>query len=93
MTDVTLDPIRRNPEVLERSLDGETVLYLPSTDAVVVLDVIGSAVWRHLDAPVTMPALSNALAAAFEQPIERIESDIAPLIEELLAGAWIVQAQ
>ena len=90
MTAKLAGPFRRNPEVLQRSIDGETVLYLPSSDDVVVLDVVGSAVWRQIDGPVTADTLNDAVALLFDQPRERIEEDLAPLLAELWAGAWLI---
>lgn len=83
---------RRNPEVLQRSVDGETVLYQPSSDEVVVLDAVGSAVWRQIDGPLSVDELNGALAVLFEQPRERIDSDVAPLLAELWAGDWLIAA-
>lgn len=90
MTAKPSEPFRRNPAVLQRSVDGETVLYLPSSDEAVVLDVVGSAVWRQIDGPLGVDDLTDALAVLFGQPRERIEEDTAPLIAELLAGGWLI---
>lgn len=89
MTDLPTT-FRRNPTALQRSLDGETVLYLPATDAVVVLDIIGSEVWNLLDTQVSADEVNQVLAVRFDQPVERVSHDTAPLFTELWAGGWLV---
>lgn len=83
---------RRNPAVLQRSIDGETVLYRALTDEVVVLDVVGSAVWQQIDGLLSVADLTAKLALLFDQPGARIEEDTAPLLAELWAGGWLIAA-
>ena len=81
--------LRRNASVLQRSIDGETVLYLPATDDVIVLDDIGSVVWDELDEPSTQADLAARLADRFDQPVDRVAADIDPLLAQLSAGGWL----
>lgn len=52
----------RNSQVLERSLDGELVLYQPATDDVTLLDHIGGLIWSHLTTPISIASMSTLLA-------------------------------
>lgn len=78
-------PMRRNPEVLFRELDGETVLYHPPTDGVVTLDTIGSVVWRALELPGSIDELVPDLADAFGADPEVVRADVVELIDRLVA--------
>lgn len=89
MTDQGSETIERNPSVLQRSVDGETVLYLPATDEVVVLDGIGSVVWGELGDALTSAELAARLADFFDQPVDRVTADLAPLLAQLSAGGWL----
>jgi hypothetical protein len=63
---------RPKPGVVQAEVDGERVLYDPSTRAVARLDRVGSVLWEGLDGVGTVGELAADVAAAFA--IERDEA-------------------
>lgn len=83
MTALTLDAAPRpRPDLVEVELDGETVVYTPD-GALHKLDVVGTAVWRHLDG-VTLAELVEDLAALYPA-VDRavIARDVLGYVERL----------
>ena len=76
--------MQRQPAVLHRLFDGETVLYQPETDGVVTLDRIGSVIWELLEEPGSVDELVPDLAVAFKADAQQVRSDVIVLFEKLL---------
>jgi len=74
---------RRRPDALwRRSVDA--VLVLPAgADEPVTLTGTGPALWELLAEPCTVAQLAAVLADAYDAPIETVEADIAPVVDEL----------
>jgi Coenzyme PQQ synthesis protein D (PqqD) len=70
-------------------IDGETVIYVESSESLHLLDATATIVWGALDPSVTLGALCDELAAAFATEPERIRADVEPLAERL-AGAGLI---
>ena len=81
--------IRRAGIVRWRSLEGDHVIYQPATDEVMGLDAVGSLVWDLLEHEPTRPELTAALAERFDEPVERIVDDVAPLLDRLCDAGMI----
>ena len=87
---MTTERFEREATVLERAIDGELVLYLPSTDDVMVLDPPGALVWASIETPVGGAALAEMLAELVARPAEVVLDDIEPLLARLLEGGFLV---
>ena len=81
--------IRKNPSVLQRSLEGRHVLYRPDTDEAMGLDAVGSVVWDLLESGATRDHLVDALADRFDVARERIAEDLEPLLAGLVDAGMI----
>ena len=55
------------------------------------LDAVGNRVWQMLAEGKAPAELPGALAAEFDAPLERIEQDVALLLEDLLAQGLLVR--
>lgn len=82
--------ITRSPHVLQRSLDGEYVLYHSGTDSAMVLDAVGSMVWNALESAPTTQELVEVLAAQFDRRPDEIATDLEPLLVDL-ADAQLIR--
>ena len=85
--------LRSGARVLQRTVDGTHVLYEPVSDAVVVLDAIGSLVWDLVDESGSVDAIVDALAARFDQPHEVIAGDVGALLQELAEAGFVELGQ
>jgi hypothetical protein len=77
--------LRRGEHVLWRhSLDA--VLLLPvGTEAPITLVGTGPEVWELLATPVSAPELARELATRYDADPATVESDLAPVLDRLLA--------
>jgi hypothetical protein len=71
-------------------IDGETVVYVESTESLHLLDPTASIVWDALAADVTLAALCDDLAEAFGVGIEQIRADVAPLVSNLTEAGLLM---
>jgi hypothetical protein len=79
-------------DLLAEELDGELVLLEPARGGLHVLNPTAAAVWRCLDGEVTLVALADDLAAAFDADPATVRADVLALVDRLardglLAGA------
>lgn len=74
---------------LSAPLDDEIVLLAPALDEYVALDAIGRRVWELLETARSVEELSATLAEEFDAPAERIAADVAPFLDELVAGGLV----
>ncbi len=77
------EPVYRRGDVLWRRTYDRVVMLLPTSGEFVTLKATGCDLWAALEEPGSLGELAERLAAAYDAPIERIASDIAPVIEEL----------
>lgn len=85
------DPVLARAEaVMEAQLsERELVLLGPDSEEYFGLDAIAADVWRRLERPATFPDLVADLARDYDAPAETIAADLAPLIDELVAGGLL----
>jgi hypothetical protein len=76
--------LRRAPGVLWREGAFGVVLLVPPGRDPRTLTGTGRALWRAVEEPITPRALAQRLAASFVTDANRVASDIAPVLAELL---------
>lgn len=64
-------------------IDGETVVYVESTESLHLLDTTATIVWQALDDSLTLDELCDDLAVAFGTDAEQIRADVGPLVRRL----------
>jgi hypothetical protein len=82
--------LRRRDGVTEaRISEREVVLLGPDAEDYLGLDPVAADVWDRLARPTTFGALVAALADDYDAAPERIAEDVAPMIEDLVAGGLV----
>ena len=89
---MTLPGRVRIPEhVMTRQVGDESVMLDLEKRAYFGLDPVGSRAWQMLGEGKPPAELPVALAAEFDAPLERIEQDVARLVEDLIAQGLLVR--
>jgi hypothetical protein len=83
---------RRSPTALSREVDGEILLARPDRNDFDVLPDTAAGVWNLLVRPQTALGLAAELADHYEEPIDRIATDVSALLEELVRRGWVERA-
>ncbi|MFN2538032.1 MAG: PqqD family protein [Mycobacteriales bacterium] len=71
----------------------ETVIYDPESEAIHLLDPVGSLVWSALDGDLQLDELSVALAEHFGVARDEVLSDVLKLVSHLTAVELVVAAE
>lgn len=91
-----MDPrrLRRNPKIEEAPLQGELMLFDPSTSRFFVLNRTMAYVWRHCEGEPAWDRLVAGLADEFRdvEP-QAAEADLRRAVEELLGLGLVFDAQ
>lgn len=83
--DVTCDAIpRRKTAIMDRVLDGETVLFNVSTNKLHSLNITASFIWQHCTGANTVNRLGELLGQSFSVTVEQAQADL----QALLAGMY-----
>lgn len=77
------DRVRQVTGIASVELDEEIVLYDRDTDQVHRLDAVASTVWSQLDGTESLGRICDRLADVFDQPVDRIRSDVVTLVSNL----------
>lgn len=86
------DTLRRRPDVVEaRISERELVLLGPDSHDYFGLDPVAADVWTRLAQPMTFGALVADLAGAYDAAPATIAEDVAPMIEDLVAGGLLLR--
>mgnify|MGYP000350429550 CR=1 FL=1 len=72
-----------NPQVQERWLEHDVVLYHPATDDVTLLDHIGARIWSALGTSTSVTSMATTLAQEFNTNASAIVDDIQELVQTL----------
>jgi hypothetical protein len=80
---------RRSPAALHRTVGHEVLLAEADRDGFDVLPGTAASVWTLLEEPATLPELSHELARTYGTPVERIATDVEPLLDELVRRGWL----
>lgn len=68
-----------------RRVDEELVLFDERDGSYHALNAVASAVWRGLDAGLTLEAITGALSARYQAPTDEIARDVAAFVDAALA--------
>jgi len=92
---MTLDPgalLTRSPDIVASEVDGELVLVSVQDGKYYGLDPVGSEIWRQLEQPRTVTALTAALQQHFDGDAATIERETVAFIDQLAAQALVTVA-
>lgn len=77
--------VRRAPGVLDQHVDGQTVVYVPTSRAMMTLNATGSAVLDLVGDGIPLSELCAVLAQDFGQDIAVVARDLEGLINTLIS--------
>ena len=80
------DRVRRSRGVAHRQVEDQTVIIVPRTSEVVVLNGTGSVVWQLSDGENDLDAVVAEVAARFEAPPSEVRRDVEQLYQQLIAA-------
>ncbi len=98
MQSFPLDKIyAQNLDFVQREVAGEFLLipikrHLTDINSLYVLNETGAAIWRRLDGTRSIRAILAELSSEYDVTSERLEEDLATLIEDLLSIQAIQEA-
>lgn len=78
------DLLQRVPDLTFQDLDGEVLVLLPGSGGVLHLNQTASDVWALLEEDTSQEEVAELLARAYEQDVERVRSELAPLLDLLV---------
>lgn len=92
MTDMERHPsFEVSADVLSQEVDGETVLLDLAGEAYFGLNEVGSRVWQLLKQDHGFNELLDLLEDEFDVPRDRLEADVADLMESLVKAGIVKQ--
>ena len=80
---------QKNDAILDRELDGETVLFNLGTNKLHSLNATASFIWQQCNGVNTMNGLVDLLAQSFAVKAEQAESDLRMLLEGMYHAGLI----
>lgn len=86
----TLDsPIRIAPDVLDQQVQGESVLLHLGTESYFGLNPLGTFVWQHLQAGLTLRGIHALILAEYAVEPEPLARDLLNLVDALHSSKLI----
>jgi Coenzyme PQQ synthesis protein D (PqqD) len=82
---------RCNPAVIQTEIEGQIVLLHPGDWDYFEFNDSATALWRLLGAPRTFAAIVAALAQEFDVDPDRCAADTAPLLQEMVKKALVME--
>lgn len=87
----------RNQDFVQREVAGEFLLIplqrrLTDTNSLYVLNETAAALWRAFDGQRTLREIMDEFSLAYEVPRERLEQDVATLVDDLLSIHALIEA-
>lgn len=76
----------RNRGVAHRQVDDQTIIVVPKTGEVMVLNTTGSVVWELSDGRHDAEEVAAELAARFEVSMEDARSDVRGIYRDLISA-------
>lgn len=81
---MTADTYERRPGLAMTEVEQELFVIVPEGQEIVHLDRTAAALWRLLDAPMTLNGIVDTFAAAFpEVPVAQLRADVLTALGEL----------
>ena len=68
-------------DVATANIDGDMVIFDPTSSLVHQLNAVGSVVWQLLDGTATVAALVTELSEWFEVPVQQVRRDVHDLLD------------
>ena len=78
------DRVRRVPDLMAATVDGELVMMDVQRGVYFGLDAIGSSIWARLEVPASAEELAAEFARDYDADIATIEADVLALFRRLL---------
>ena len=75
--------VRRNPDILFREIEGESVLLDPDQGTYYTLNETGTAVWNLIEEPTPVTGLIATLLEQYEVTPEQAKSEVDKLLQDL----------
>lgn len=82
--------LRRNDEMLSAELDGDLVFLSAANGRYLHLSGTGRLMWEMLEEPQTVDALMAKLAQRYPADRERIEADVPPFVQHMVAEGLLL---
>lgn len=82
---------QRAPNVVARTLEGETVLLNLSTEEYFSLNDVGSLVWDLADGQRTIADITQVIVAEYDAERAEVLDDMLALLDELADAGLVVQ--
>lgn len=87
-------PFRLNQEdIAAKVIDGELIIIRLSDGTYYSMDNVGARAWELIEARYDFPALTRTISGWYGVPVDRVENDLGPLVQELLSERLIVAAE
>jgi hypothetical protein len=80
-------------EVAAKVIDGELIIIRLSDGTYYSMDNVGTRLWELIERRHELPAVIETIAAWYDTPVDRVDRDTTPLVEELLAERLIVPVE
>jgi hypothetical protein len=79
-------------EVAAKVIDGELIVIRLSDGTYYSMDNVGARVWELIEARRDLSSMARTIAGWYGAPIDRVEAEIAGLVEELVGERLVVAA-
>ena len=83
MPELTSIPVR-NPDIIGRMVDNETVLVMPQQGQVKVLNEVGGAIWEMTDGKRTIAEIAERICTQFAVDLNTAQADTLKFFAELI---------
>lgn len=93
MDDTLNQTFCKSRQAAHRQVEGQTIIILPQTEDVVVLNETGAEVWNLSDGVRTAAAVAEAVAMQFHIPLEVAQADVAALYRQLVEAGVALAAE
>ena len=86
-------PLKRSDSIQYRDIDGHIFLIDDDRGGIHALDVVGSAVWRVLDEPMSLKEIVSLFQTAFpDRPKSAVRKEISKFANELVKKDLLCKA-
>ncbi len=84
---------RRSDDVAWREVGGEAVLVRPKSSVYIVLNDLGSRIWKALEEPCTTPQLVRVFVEEYEVAPADLEKDVSAFLVDLDERELVVRLE
>ena len=76
--------LRKNDDLLDGDISGETVLMSITTGSYYSLNATGAAIWQHLEQPLSLVELCNRLSQEFEVEPQHCQQSVSQFAQRMI---------